>query len=289
MTTLYQYLVWCDNEAIFIQTDYMSSVPTTCPHNNTHTIDPTKTSVTGEFATNSVIALVNKDGTGANWKNKVYDFTFPPGGSTLQAPSLLYDIRLSEIKVLTRAENIGDIFSVRSPIINIGYLTVAGNLGDTTLNVNPEVFNYLYNGYHLYIDDGLDRTKIKFPSPDQAQILEYSNIAPSTDSKSKGKIKPNTGKLPGVKFLLEECYDLDNINNTVKVEIPLDKNYPIGSVISMEIEYIEDIPINNSNNILSGGLQGETLLLKKGTSFYVHYQNNAGINHTIDFSLQYYY
>lgn len=44
MTTLYQYRVWCDTENAYFTT-WSDVEPTTCPNNDGHTIDTTKTTV----------------------------------------------------------------------------------------------------------------------------------------------------------------------------------------------------------------------------------------------------
>ena len=44
MTDVYKYRVWCNDEQAFIET-WGESEPTTCPNNNTHTIDITRTTI----------------------------------------------------------------------------------------------------------------------------------------------------------------------------------------------------------------------------------------------------
>ncbi len=43
MSDLYKYKVWCEDESIWVETDYRESSPTTCPNNNSHTITTSKT------------------------------------------------------------------------------------------------------------------------------------------------------------------------------------------------------------------------------------------------------
>lgn len=40
---LKKYEIWCNDEEAYIITDYKEELPTTCPHNNTHSVDTDKT------------------------------------------------------------------------------------------------------------------------------------------------------------------------------------------------------------------------------------------------------
>lgn len=155
-SALYRWQIWCIEENAFILTHgYQEKAPVACPNSVNHLVDLSKVQIVDSTLTNQVNSVINKERTGGNWQNKSWQYTFEPGTSTQTFPSFPRPVRLSRIKMLPRAENVGDkIDVVTTNDIMVGASITGASTGDNWLYVTDDVVNNVFSGYIIGISEG---------------------------------------------------------------------------------------------------------------------------------------
>lgn len=150
---LTQYRLYCNTEAAWVQTDYRDSVPTVCPNNNTHSIDTGTISIISVFRINTVIPEDDVSAAQNDFQTRGMKFDIPAsvGEHYIPFTSPETDLELMLFEVNHGTENIGDYYSfIVAPFTTCGVLTSDANIGDTVLNVNSTVFDYVKKGVIIY-------------------------------------------------------------------------------------------------------------------------------------------
>lgn len=131
--------------------------PTVCPHNSVHEIALDSVRVDENF-NNTIIAAENTYG---DFETEPVNLIVPagtPGDVTEHDVSWDMDILLWLSYLKPTSDMIGDsITVVAAPETTIGGVTAPISIGDTTISVNPGIFQYVKRGYLITLDDGVNK------------------------------------------------------------------------------------------------------------------------------------
>ncbi len=146
------YKLYCIDEKKVVE-EWRSTPPTVCPNNMVHNIELDSIKISKQY-NNSIIAT--EDTTG-NFETEHITMIIPsgtPGDITEHDVSWPMDILLWKTLLTPTTAMIGDLISVlAAPETQVGAITSAVNIGDTVLNVDSGIFNYIKRGYLITLDD----------------------------------------------------------------------------------------------------------------------------------------
>lgn len=153
MSTVYYYKVYCETESIYVY-KWDTITPTTCPNNNTHTINNTSISILSSIQKNKVIVSEEDTPTGEHYKSVSYKISAPVGVSNHDY-TFPYPVSALAISFNTISDNIDDELEVIvGPDITVGSITADVNASDTVITVSSSVIDYIELGFYVQIDDG---------------------------------------------------------------------------------------------------------------------------------------
>lgn len=157
MSTYIQYIVPCITEGSGITTGFLSSVPTTCPNNTAHTIDPTGIRVIKILADKTVVVNQNTDTTiGGFYRTDHYSFNVPASTVTTKDIFYPYNINVLLATYLVTLDNIGDTLDMCAvPNTTCAQLGSDLAIASTTLYVYP-VYTILNPGFNITVTDGVN-------------------------------------------------------------------------------------------------------------------------------------
>lgn len=227
---------------------WSKDAPTTCPNNNTHTIDSnTPVTIIDTITTNKV--QVEEDSHGYfETTHLLFDIpTGTPGNVTEHDVSWPMNILLWKTYLTPSSDMIGDTISVlASPETTVGVLTAPANIGDTILNVNSTVLENMYRGFLVTIDDGIN------------------------------------------KDVLGRCTNIDITNSQISVQTPLSYAFAAMVPVKISVYIIKDIHIGSAEkiSIAAKGFKGKNI--PAGMIVRVYYTNNSGTVKTFRFRTEIY-
>lgn len=152
-TELKQYKIYCVTESAYVQTDFRTDPPTTCPNNNTHTVNTSDILVVSTYPVNAMIPLnnVTSEQSKMQTRGRIFDIAASVGEQIFPFQSAEVDIKVMFFRFLQDSDNHGDSFSlIAVPFTVCGAFTANANIGDTVLNVSPTVFTAVKPGYIIY-------------------------------------------------------------------------------------------------------------------------------------------
>jgi hypothetical protein len=157
MTTLYKYRLFCTTTQTY-QFVWNEDKPTTCPENNTHTIDTSSISIVKKIDPAEISIKEEVIPTGGNYQATTVAFsgmTGPTGTVYIEDKSWPHPINAMNISIETTANNSGDMIDVVvAPDTIIGALTNFAATGATGLSVSQTVVDYTMIGYYLELVEG---------------------------------------------------------------------------------------------------------------------------------------
>lgn len=157
MTDVHQYRVYCNDEASYVFT-WGTTEPTTCPNNNTHSINSSSTTIINTVSTSTVRAEENSNG---YFETTHVVMNIPmgtPGDVTEHDVTWPMDITLWKTLVTPTSDMIGDVVTVvASPETTVGIISSPVSIGDTTFSVNPTVTDNMYRGFLVTLYDGVNK------------------------------------------------------------------------------------------------------------------------------------
>jgi len=184
------YKIYCDTE---LQYNYIwsESIPTTCPNNNSHSIDETKTIIVDKIDTNIITVTEPTEGYFKCGSIEQTILSGNIGDVTVFERSWPFDIMIWLVDLYVTANMVGDMISIvaKPPqIINgIGYLTQSASIGDTVLYVSQTVLDNMVHGFHIKVGsvevgrcDEIDKQNgcIILSPPLQVDVNQYSVFYP---------------------------------------------------------------------------------------------------------------
>lgn len=155
MSEYIQYIVPCLTEELGITTGFLSTVPTTCPNNTAHTIDPTGIRIMKILANKTVVVNQNTDTTiGGFYRIDHYSFNVPASTVTTKDIFYPYNINVLLATYLVTLDNIGDTLDMCAvPNTTCAQLDSDLAIGSTSLYANT-VYTILNHGFNLVVTDG---------------------------------------------------------------------------------------------------------------------------------------
>lgn len=252
--SLSSYLITCLTEGIRIVSDYTDTIPTTCPHNTAHTIDPTQTKVYATLATKQV-TINHADIPGTFLYYMALGFPSQaiaagPGVSTTISYTVLYPVlpRLFTIYPNEDESNTGDTVSVyAAPNTTIGTITANANIGDTQVTVDNNVMLNVYNGFLVSITDGVNIDVCGF------------------------------------------CLTINSTTQIVTFVTPLTHAYAAGSYFQITVPRVLNLPIASIGKMQIGLNNLHSVMVPPGTLLTFVYTNNSSSAKTVNFFMEYSY
>jgi hypothetical protein len=149
MSAVYNFRIFCETENIYTF-KWDSLEPTTCPNNNSHTINLDSITVVDEVKTNSVNIIQQKN-TGEFYRAESKKVIAPPGISNHDYV-FPYDISVLTVGIHTQNENKDDIINVYiSPNTIIGVLTQTTQENQSYIYVSQSVLDNIQRGFTISI------------------------------------------------------------------------------------------------------------------------------------------
>lgn len=250
--SLSNYTITCLTEGLRILSSYSFTVPTTCPHNTAHIIDPSQTTIYNTIAVKTV-AIDHGDPAITTDNFTALGFPFEtiaagPNVNTTITYTILFNVLPRLISFLPNANNVGDYFSIfADPNTTIGTITSNANIGDTSVVVSNTAILVVYQGYLVTITDGV-HTSICGP-----------------------------------------CLTVNTTNNTITFQTSLTNNFSAGAFIQITIPRVMNLPIANTNNFLIGINNLRSTVVPTGTTIVMNYTNMSNVAKTFSFIMEYSY
>lgn len=251
-TTVYQYIVYCITEGQYV-TYWGTSPPTTCPNNNTHTIDPNSISIQQTISEDTI--KTNEVNVGKLFQHSSAHLDIPagtPGSVVSMNLSWPMDINLWQTTLYPLANNLYDVINILiAPNTTLGVLTQNANIGDTLLNVSNTAFTfeYMYKGLIVTLTDGVNTF--------------------------------NAGRITSI----------NSTSLTITVENPLTVAFTAGSTyFQISIQIVRDKIFHQTTIPEHIGNKGfNSMPIQAGTVMQVQYTNMDGTAKTLYTDLEYYY
>lgn len=150
-----KYRVFCTTDSKFVETDYRSSLPTTCPENNTHTISTVQEVDT--ISTDMVSIREEDIFTNGNYFTWGQYFTAPANSTYDHTWVFQHPSTVLQVNFHTDASMTGDkVWVLVNPNTLVGTITADVTAGDTVINVSQTVIDNVYPGYQFVLTDGLN-------------------------------------------------------------------------------------------------------------------------------------
>ena len=252
MTTLYNYRLYCIQEASFVNV-WGTEAPTTCPNDHSDkSIDATQTVIIGKMDDKTVVTTQPTIG---SFQHTTRTMTIPAGNVgdvTVMDLSWPMSLQVWKTEFYTKTENIGDYLSVvLAPDTLVGVITVNAAIGATTIHVSPTAVTneLIVRGIHLKLDNG-------------------------TTSNECGRIL---------------AFDKDA--NTITFETPLTNNFTgMATMIKLTLVSFDTVLLHRPDSVHRVGEKGfQGKALPPNTLARALYTNNTTDAKTLVFTLEYYY
>lgn len=163
MTTVYQYRVFCTAENAY-RTVWGTGEPTACPHDASHAINPTFTTVVDRVSSSAVqIDSKSFAGTQGFYLMEGGRIDVPAGSNAVVTHRVTFDlpVRIYGIQIFAGSENVGDCMDMSiNPDTVVGVLIEPASAGATTFRVSPTVTQYVVPGFHITLADAGGAQKV---------------------------------------------------------------------------------------------------------------------------------
>lgn len=151
MTTVNYYRIYCSTEQTFVYV-WNTSKPTTCPNNNTHTIDTNSITISDTVSKNEVKIQQYNNAVSAYYRTETVVINAPANQTTTQTYTRPINVSVLTINWDTDETNKGDIINMYvSPNTVIGTITQNINPGDPKIYVSSTAINFLKPGMIIKI------------------------------------------------------------------------------------------------------------------------------------------
>lgn len=249
MSTLYKWRVKCDTDNTF---EYIwdEDKPTTCPINNGHTIDNTKTTIVDQNVPN-VLKIQEEDvPTGGNYRCTTVPINASAGVDVVTTVNHSWKIPVSifSISFVTKDEHEGDKFDiVVAPETIVGLLTDNIAIGVDVIPVDATVMANVCVGYTLIIDN----------------TINVDNLG--------------------------EIIEIDTVNNTVTTENTTSFAFLTGSVIKTHTRIVKDYTIGPSWEYIIGESKIGGSYISSNRVIQLNYTNKTNVAKNLYIQIEYTY
>lgn len=246
MADIYNWKLYCETESKNVTT-WSVVAPTSCPNNNTHTIDSNSITVIDSRLAHSFVPIENTSGTQGFFQTRGYLANIAPGPNV--TPQLLplfsrpYNVRVFSVTFMPNANNVGDTFSlIGLPGTDVGVLTSPVSSGNI-LNVSPTVLTNMQLGFAVTLNDGVT----------------------SQD--------------------LGECTNINVTNSTITTENSVANSFNAGTTnVLFSVRRFYNITIASTAPLVYGLSVAGGSFIPQNTQFQIQYINQTGIAKTLSFS-----
>lgn len=159
-TVIKKYRCFCQTENAYSYT-WSDSAPTTCPNNNTHTIDPALTTVIDSVSSQNVYITSKAYGDNQGYYMMEGYRDDIPAGQELHTSDVLFPFPVCIFGFNTHTTDLhsGDCIDVIvNPDTVVGVIMAGAAPGQTTFVVSPTVIQYMNVGFNMVLTDGVNRS-----------------------------------------------------------------------------------------------------------------------------------
>jgi hypothetical protein len=252
-TSVKKWRVWCttDNKYEYV---WSETEPTTCPYNPiSHTIDASKTAAIEIINENIVSIKEELVQTQGIYRFRGYDFTIPsgtPGAVTQLNITWNRPITLLNGEFDAQTAHIGDLITAKViPPTPIGAITAPVSIGDTVIHASPTVFDNIYNGFNVYITDGVNLDVL-------GENMSKNDVA--------GTITVQTAAAHAFS--------------------PLSPTY-----ISIDVPVVENLTVKTARTYEFAKKKVGGKMIPAGVTFRIYYTNNSGTQKDFSFNFEFMY
>lgn len=146
-----KYKVYCNTELIHVDV-WSETQPTTCPNNNTHTIDDNKTAIIDIVLNEVTIKQTHQNGEPQD-HYRLFTYYATVGPNEIKEIDLrnLIDVNMFAVDIITSDNSIGDTYDVHvDKNTLIGGITQSSNT--KILNVSQTVIQYSKIGFYISVN-----------------------------------------------------------------------------------------------------------------------------------------
>lgn len=283
MSTVYNYRVYCTTDSKYVTT-WGTDTPTTCPENNTHTIDQNATTIINQVSTNMVSIEEETIPTNGYYKLEMIKITANVGETKIKDITFSYPINILSFFVSTDSSNQGDIISwYVMPKTTVGVLTSAYTAKTTWSNLS------LYTvGDTVWYKGTDDRYGSNYQCIQATTVLHEppTNALYWTKQQCVLNVSPTVtaNMCPG--FLvhltngstLNDCgyvRSVDPIANTLTLDTASNVSYAAGSYVMLTLAYMDQVEIGPPMNYTIGSAKIGSSHLPADRKISCIYQNNS--------------
>ncbi|PCJ29227.1 MAG: hypothetical protein COA94_02090 [Rickettsiales bacterium] len=238
---LTKYTVFCETEKSWVSTGYLEEVPTVCPNNNLHKIETVTILDTVDTSLTKVVE--DTSGTQGYFKISGFSFDVDAGVGVITDHHIIfnYPIKVYNLMVLPKSNNIGDSLSVSIKDVHVGLLV--GDAGKGVISADVSVGDSV-----IGVDDiTLGVVKLGF-------LVKLGDPT-----------KENLG----------ECISIDKDNKTITVSNNTSATYSTGDKILITIVKINNVEISTNDVLVFGAGKLGGMLVPTKTTMTVQYTNTS--------------
>jgi hypothetical protein len=156
-----QYRVYCTTERTYVL-GWSNTLITTCPNNNTHTIDSTSITIIDSASTNNVKIIEEHQVTGGNYCTESKNLSIPINQTVISDFTWPFPVSVICVKFNSDSTHQGDtVTTVIKPNTTIGNITANVLVGDTIISVAASTIQYIQVGFHMTLTDGVNSSDLK--------------------------------------------------------------------------------------------------------------------------------
>jgi hypothetical protein len=208
-TEVNKYRCYCNTESDYVFV-WGTVEPSTCPNNNTHTINTALTTIVETVSTTTIKASEDSDGYFETGHIVMNIPSGAPGDVTEHDVTWPMDVILWRTLITPTTDMIGDEVSVlASPETIVGVITAPVSIGDTVLTVNSTVTDNVERGFLITLYDGVNKNVSGRCTAVDKIGGTITVQTPTTDSFAPGTpVKISIYTLNGVHFIDTNTIDI---------------------------------------------------------------------------------
>ena len=154
MSSICQYRLYCNTQSDYKYV-WSTSIPSTCPDNNTHTINIDSITIVNEISENTTTIKEEETPTGGHFIQECWAFDCPANTETSYDIAYPYPVSSSGLFFETALNHKGDVLNcIMAPDAIIGTITSNVAIGDTIIHVSSTVLTYISVGFSVKLFNG---------------------------------------------------------------------------------------------------------------------------------------
>jgi hypothetical protein len=285
MRSIFYYRVYCTTESTNVF-KWSDTTPTTCPNNNSHTIDESSITIIDSLKDNNVNVIdevppEGKPPTQGRFRCNGLECEIPANSYLIKDFGWVYQICALSIRFNVQEANVGDYIDLYVvPNIKLGNTNANIEIDDTVIPLTTSCFNACSVGMQLFIMDNNNtfflgaviskNTETNSITITNSSDHHYHKNAYITLMSPVGVITQNitpsdnlitvnstvTDNMETGLFItvtngvtmdnLGEIFEIDKVNGTILIQTPSSLNYNAGCYLFPSVHVIKDYKLNAS-------------------------------------------